>query len=167
MSMRWRVRRAEPTPHDVATLTRLLTAFDDEFDAPHDSATILAGRFERLLRGPHAFALLGSPAHALAPAGFALVTLRPVIWFDGPLATLDELYVAPDHRGQGLGSEMFAAMRHELVARGCEELHVNVDEVDEGARRFYESQGLVNVERAEDGRMLLFTGPVDPGPEAA
>lgn len=167
MSTRWRVRRAEPAPHDVAALTRLLVAFDDEFDTPHDGETILAGRFERMLRGQQAFALLGTPLHGLAPVGFALVTLRPAIWFDGPVATLDEFYVAPDHRGRGLGTEIFDAMRDELIDRGCPELHVNVDEVDAGARRFYEGQGLVNVERAEDGRMLLFIGSVDPGPDAA
>ncbi|QWC86298.1 GNAT family N-acetyltransferase [Nocardioidaceae bacterium] len=163
MSEHTDVRLARPATDDVEALAELLAAFDDEFGTAHDDQPVLAARFRRILTGDAAFALLahgvGGAARA-APVGFALVTLRPAIWFDGPVATLDELYVAPEERGAGHGTGLLAAVRAELRHRGCPELHVNVDEVDAGARRFYERHGLVNVEREEDGRMLLFVGPV-------
>ena len=75
--------------------------------------------------------------------GFALVTLRPSVYADGPVAVLDELYVRPDRRGGGTGTALVAAMRAELSARDCEEVQINVDSVDTGARRFYERLGFV------------------------
>ena len=58
------------------------------------------------------------------------------------------------------GTALVAAMRAELSARDCEEVQINVDSVDTGARRFYERLGFVNVERAEDGPMLCYIGQV-------
>lgn len=162
-----RIRRARAErDRDLRALARLLAAFDDEFDTEHDPEPVLAERFGRILRSEAAFALLAAPAGKGRPIGFALVTLRPAIWFDGPVATLDELYVEPPRRSAGFGTVLLACIGEELRRRGCPELHINVDEVDADTRRFYERHGLVNVEREEDGRMLLYTGQVDDLPGA-
>lgn len=91
-----------------------------------------------------------------SPLGFALVTLRPTAYHDGPLAVLDELYVAPAERGRGHGTELVRAMVDALGARGCGEIHINVDEDDVDARRFYESHGFRNNEPGADERMLCY-----------
>jgi len=151
---------------DGEALARLLRDFNAEFDTPTDPVGVVAGRFAAVVDGGAGFAVLVESGGGV-PLGFALVTLRPTVYYDGPLAVLDELYVVPDRRGGGLGSRLVAAMRAELVARGCEEVHVNVDSVDVDARRFYERGGFVNVERAEDGPMLLYVGPAEPPVEEA
>ncbi len=46
----------------------------------------------------------------------------------------------------------------EVRARGGGEMHINVDEVDTDARRFYERHGFVNIEPGSDSRMLLYIG---------
>lgn len=145
------------TAADAHLLARLLTDFNAEFDTDTDPLDVLAVRFERLLTGDAAFAVVA------AEEGFGLVTLRPSIWFDGLVGTLDELYVAPGRRDLGVGTALMAAVRDEARRRGCPEIHINVDEVDASARRFYERHGFVNVEREEDGRMLLYVGPSDEG----
>ncbi len=150
---------------DAEVLAGLLRDFNAEFDTPTDPVELVAARFARLIGGPAGFALLaeddgpGGPGGPTA-YGFALVTLRPSVYADGPVAVLDELYVRPDRRGGGTGPALVAAMRAELSARDCEEVQINVDSVDTGARRFYERLGFVNVERAEDGPMLCYVGPV-------
>ena len=147
---------------DAEVLAGLLRDFNAEFDTPTDPVDLVAARFARLIGGPAGFALLAEEDGPGGPMayGFALVTLRPSVYADGPVAVLDELYVRPDRRGGGTGTALVAAMRAELSARDCEEVQINVDSVDTGARRFYERLGFVNVERAEDGPMLCYVGPV-------
>lgn len=142
---------------DAEVLARLLVDFNEEFGTDTDPADVLAARFARILDDPDAFAVIASDG--LRDTGFGLVTLRPAIWFDGPVATLDELYVVPDLRDRGIGTALMDHVRSLLVERGCPELHINVDEVDTDSRRFYERHGFVNVEEGTDYRMLCYVGP--------
>ncbi|HEV2906467.1 MAG TPA: GNAT family N-acetyltransferase [Actinomycetota bacterium] len=92
--------------HDVA---ELLDAFNQEYGTPTPGPTVLAARLERLLAEGNVVALLaGEPAIAVA-----LMTMRPNVWYDGPVALLDELYVTPTRRGQGVGSALLR--RDEIV----------------------------------------------------
>ncbi|SIS18926.1 GNAT family N-acetyltransferase [Williamsia sterculiae] len=148
-------RRAHPD--DAATAATLLHAFNTEFDAPVPDVPTLTTRFAELLRRDDIliwFAIDGD-----RPFGFALVTLRPSVYFDGPLAQLEELYVEPQSRGRGAGQQMVAAMTAELVRRDHGEIHINVDEVDDGARRFYERHGFTNFE-SNGSRMLCYVRDV-------
>ena len=124
---------------------------------------MLARRFARILADPAVLALLARDRETDDATGFALVTLRPAIWFDGPVATLDELYVVPALRDRGIGNALLSRARAEVAARGCPEMHINVDEVDTDTRRFYERHGFVNVEPGTDYRMLLYTGSTGDG----
>lgn len=67
----------------------------------------------------------------------ALLTLRPNVWYDGPVALLDELYVEPERRGRGLDSALLAAAEAVTRQRGGELIEINVHGDDTGARRFY------------------------------
>lgn len=152
------VRLATTDPADVADVARLLHDFNTEFATPTPGATVLAGRLERLLSGNAVFAVLaGRPA-----IGVAVVSLRPNVWFDGPVALLDELYVAPDHRSQGIGGRMLGLVRQEAARRGAELLEINVDEGDTDARRFYERHGFTDIEPDSGERALYYQGPVVP-----
>lgn len=145
------VRRA--AIDDAATVARLLFDFNTEFGTPVEPVSVLAARFARILELDGVIALLAD-----GDSGFALITLRPAIWFDGPVAQLEELYVIPARRGHGLGTAMIQAAFRVTRERGAPEMHVNVDEVDVDARRFYERQGFANIEDADDGRMLCYIG---------
>lgn len=92
------------------------------------------------------------------------MTLRPAIWFDGPVAQLEELYVVPDRRGCGIGTGLVQAARRLVGDRGAPEIHINVDEEDTDARRFYERHGFVNIEPGTTFRMLCYVGPTTPPP---
>lgn len=118
-------------------VARLLHDFNSEFDTPTPGRDVLANRLRVLLDGDQTIAVLaGVPAVSVA-----LVTLRPNVWYAGPVALLDELYVVPELRGQGIGSTV---IEHVITtARGMqvELVEVNVDEGDVDARRFYEHHG--------------------------
>lgn len=118
-------------------MAELLDAFNREYDTPTPGPEVLAGRLRRLLAGESTVALLiGEPA-----VGFALMTLRPNVWSDGPVGLLDELYVAPDRRSQGLGTLLLRAAEDVVRERGGDLLEINVDGEDHDTRRFYERHG--------------------------
>ena len=139
-------------PAQAATVASLLDTFNREYDTPTPGTDVLTTRLVPLLAGDAMIALLtGDPAVA-----FALLTLRPSVWYDGPVSVLDELYVAPQMRGQGLGTALLAAAEAVVRQRGGELLEINVDGDDTDARRFYERHGYSNSEPGEEQPLLYY-----------
>jgi GNAT superfamily N-acetyltransferase len=141
------------TPEDAGVVGRLLWDFNTEFDSPTPSAEEFATRFARLLALDEVVVLLSGDAD---PTGFAYLTLRPAPYYDGPLAQLEELYVRPDLRDQGIGTALLQRALDLCRERSAGEMHINVDEVDTDTRRFYERHGFVNVAPGTDYRMLFY-----------
>ncbi|HWD69029.1 MAG TPA: GNAT family N-acetyltransferase [Solirubrobacteraceae bacterium] len=130
------------TVADAAEVAELLDRFNREFNAETPGEKVLAERLAALLAADLVYAFLaGKP-----PVGAALVTLRPNVWFDGPVALLDELYVIPERRDGGIGTRLLKAAEQECVRRGGRLLEINVDGEDTAARRFYERHGYSNRE---------------------
>ena len=143
-----RVSRALPS--DAATVAKLLHAFNTKFDTPVPDETTLTRRWEALLAREDVLVLLAGEV------AFAFLTLRPTPYWDGPLAQLEELYVAPAHRGHGTGSTLIDEACALSRSRGAQEMLINVDEIDHDARRFYERHGFSNYEIGQDYRMLCY-----------
>jgi GNAT superfamily N-acetyltransferase len=134
------------TAADAAIVARLLDAFNREFHAPTPGPEVLAARLRRLLAGTEVIAFLaGDPAVAVA-----LLTLRPNVWCDGPVGLVDELYVAPEARGHGIGAALLAAVESITRERGGELVEIAVDGSDTDARRFYERHGYTDTEARQD-----------------
>jgi GNAT superfamily N-acetyltransferase len=137
---------------DAAVLAQLLDEFNSEFGVATPGVCILTTRLTALLGRPDVIALLaGEPA-----VGLALLTLRPNVWYDGPVALLDELYVVPHQRNRGIGSALLAAAERTVRDRGCELLEINVDGQDVDARRFYERHGYSHTEPGQTEPMLYY-----------
>lgn len=145
------VRRG--TPADADLVGRLLFDFNTEFDTPTPDADTFAARFRRLLARDDVVVLLAGDG---GTDGFALLTLRPTPYADGPTALLEELYVRPDLRDRGIGSALLAEAMAVARGHGAEEMQINVDEVDTDTIRFYERHGFRNVLPGTDHRMLFF-----------
>jgi GNAT superfamily N-acetyltransferase len=140
------------TPDDADEVARLLHDFNTEFDTASPGTAVLAGRLRRLLAGDDTFAILaGTPAVALA-----LVTVRPNVWYAGPVALLDELYVVPRLRGQGIGSAVIDHLMAIAGERGIDLVEINVDEGDVDAQRFYVRHGFAATEAGSTERAFYF-----------
>lgn len=164
MSTEYVVRRVDTTTDtaaagtytaDTATLGRLLYDFNTEFGAPTPDAEEFAGRLRDQLPSYGMDAFLAEDDQGTA-TGFALVSSRPTPYFDGPLVQLEELYVLPRLRDQGIGTVMLDAVVEFARSEGSEEIHIGVDEIDTDTRRFYERHGFVNIQPGEDFRMLMY-----------
>lgn len=145
------------TPADAGDIARLLHDFNTEFDTPSPGAEVLAPRLSTLLAGDSTVAVLaGDP-----PVAVALVTLRPNVWYDGPVALLDELYVRPDLRSQGIGSAVVDLVIEICRERRVELVEINVDEADVDAQRFYERHGFSWIEPDTGERAFYFSRELD------
>lgn len=150
-------RRA--TPHDAARLAELLHAFNTEFDTETPGVEVLAERLRTLLGGTSTFAVLGGdPA-----VGLALVSLRPNVWSEGPVALLDELYVEPARRGGGVGGAVLRHMVEICRELGVAAIEINVDESDAAAMRFYERHGFSGVDPDSGERAFYFYRSLEVG----
>ena len=140
------------TPDDAEIVARMLHDFNTEFDVASPGVDVLAPRLRDLLAGEDTFAILaGDP-----PAGLALVTVRPNIWYAGPVALLDEMYVVPDRRDQGIGSAVIERLLALARERGYGMVEINVDEGDVDAQRFYRHHGFANTEDGSTERAFYF-----------
>lgn len=147
------VRMAEVA--DSVALGGLLYDFNTEFHTPTPTASEFADRFDRLLVSPELVAFLSEDERGRA-TGFALLTLRPTPYFDGPLVQLEELYVRQELRDRGIGAALLENAVAFARARRSEEMHIGVDEIDTDTRRFYERHGFINIQPEEDCRMLMY-----------
>lgn len=145
-----RPRRA--TRADAAVVAQMLHDFNAEFATPTPGADELRSRLTPLLAGDDVVVLLlGEPA-----SGLAVLSFRLNVWYHGPVAILDELYVRPGRRGHGLGSSLLAAACDLVLGRGGTLLEINVDGEDTEARRFYEAHGFTNTEPKRTDPMLYY-----------
>ena len=137
---------------DSDEIARLLHDFNTEFATPTPGFEVLARRLNSLLSGSDSFAVLaGAPAVAVA-----LATQRPNVWYDGPVVILDELYVVPALRNQGIGSAVIECLASECRARGVELIEINVDEADVDTQRFYERHGYSGLEETTGERAFYY-----------
>jgi GNAT superfamily N-acetyltransferase len=140
------------TVDEAEDIAGLLHDFNAEFDTPSPGVAALAGRLRVLLDGDDTFAVVaGAPLVSVA-----LVTLRPNVWYSGPVALLDEMYVVPDRRGQGIGSAVLEHFVSVARVRGVELIEINVDEGDVDTQRFYERHGFSSTERGSTERAFYY-----------
>lgn len=130
----------------------MLHDFNTEFETPTPGIDELTPRLARLLAGEDVVVLLaGQPA-----SGLAVLSFRLNVWYEGPVAILDELYVRPGLRGRRVGSALLAAACDQVRGRGGVLLEINVDGEDTDARRFYEARGFTNTEPNGTEPMLYY-----------
>ena len=143
-------RRA--TTADAAIVAQMLHDFNTEFGTPSPGPDELRTRLASLLAGDDVVVLLvGEPA-----TGVAVLSFRLNVWYKGPVAILDELYVRPGLRGHRLGSALLAAACDLVRNRGGELIEINVDGEDVDARRFYEARGFSNTEPNHTDALLYY-----------
>jgi len=132
------LRPAAPT--DVATLLRLIRALADyERLADQVRATeadLATALFES---PPRAGALIAEIADEAV--GFALWFYTFSTFTGRPGLYLEDIYVAPAHRGRGIGRAVFRHLARLAEAEGCARLEWAVLDWNTPARRFYAALG--------------------------
>ena len=144
------VRRA--TAADAADLGRLLHDFNSEFSSPTPDAETLAERIRGFIeRDDATFLLVGA-----GPDGLAEIRYRPTLYSEGLDSYLEELYVVPGRRGQGLGRALLEAAMETAREEGATRMDLGTSEDDKAARALYESAGFTDREGEPDGPQMLY-----------
>ena len=144
------IRRA--TPGDAAAVARLLHDFNTEFDDPTPGVEVLGERAKEMIAAGEMVVLLAGDG----PDGLAQLRCRRSVWSDGLDLYLEELYVVPELRGQGIGRALLEATLATGREAGATHVDLNTGETDSAARALYESAGFTNREGGEDGSSMLY-----------
>lgn len=144
------IRRASEA--DAAAVAQLLHDFNTEYGDYTPGVPTLTERLGELLAdGAIAVLLAGDP-----PTGFALLRLRPSLWAKAEDAYLEELYVIPDRRGEGIGGRLLDSAIELSRQMGANHFELTTGEDDRAARALYESRMLTNKEGGPDGPSMLY-----------
>ncbi|HEX7830010.1 MAG TPA: GNAT family N-acetyltransferase [Thermoanaerobaculia bacterium] len=133
------------TPDDLATLLRMHRAFYEEEGYPYTEEL-----FARALREVLANPALGRVLIIGDYTGYLIVAFGFSIEFGGRDAFLDELYVVPEARGQGLGTAAIDEAERVCRENDIHALHLEVEFTNESAKRLYARRGF-----AEHSRQLM------------
>lgn len=144
------IHRAEVA--DAAEIARLLHDFNTEFSDPTPGVETLTRRIGQLLEQGEVNVLLGGEG----PDGLALFRLRPSLWAEGVEAYLEELYVAPPRRGEGIGRALLEGVMQ--AAREADAIRIDLctGETDTAARALYVSCGFTNHEGGPGDPVMLY-----------
>ena len=138
-----RVRLA--VEQDIPVLLQLMESFNTFEHTPWEAHA--KERALRTLLGDASLGVVGLLIATEGPLGYFVITWGYDLEWDGRDAFLTELFLEPQARGRGLGTQ---AMHHlEAAARdhGARALHLMVRNENVVARRLYESQGYVSPPR--------------------
>jgi ribosomal protein S18 acetylase RimI-like enzyme len=140
------------TPSDAAEVARLLHDFNTEFDEPTPGVEVLGERVRELIASGTIVVLLAGAG----PDGLSQFRFLRSVWSSGLDLYLEELYVVPARRGNGIGRALLEATLATGREAGATHVDLNTGETDTAARALYESAGFTNREGGEDGPSMLY-----------
>jgi ribosomal protein S18 acetylase RimI-like enzyme len=137
---------------DADDVGRLLHDFNTEYDEYTPGPEAMGKRIAELLGSGDVTVLIGGTG----PDGLAVLRFRPSLWSETLDCYLEELYVVPDRRGQGLGGALMEAAIETARAEGARYMDLGTAETDTAARALYEKLGFSNREGKPDGPLNYF-----------
>ena len=105
-------------------MARLLHDFQVEYDEPSPGVEMLEERYGELIRNREMIVLLIGDG----PDGFAQLRFRPWVYSAGLHSYLEELYVVPELRGNGLGRALLEAAMETARGEGAEQMELGTSE---------------------------------------
>jgi ribosomal protein S18 acetylase RimI-like enzyme len=114
---------------------------DDPEEGPYDEA--LSFPAMRELLADHSFGRVWLIRSGSETAGYVVLTLCYSVELGGRYAFVDELFVAGEFRGRGIGSAALRLVAAEARALGVRALSLEVTRSNATARRLYARNGFV------------------------
>jgi ribosomal protein S18 acetylase RimI-like enzyme len=144
------IRRA--TAGDADDVARLLHEFNSEYEEHTPGVEALTEHARSLLAAGEITVLFAGEG----PDGFCLLRFHRSIYNGRPDAYIQELYVVPGRRGEGLGRALLEAALNAAREAGAPHVELTTSEDDTEALSLYESSGFTNREGGLDGPRMLY-----------
>jgi ribosomal protein S18 acetylase RimI-like enzyme len=139
-------------PEDAEDVARLLIAFRNWTGRSEPDDESFRASVRRLLEDPGTeYLLAGDPL-----AGVAQLRYRYAVWHASEDCWLEDLYVADEARGSGLGRALVEAAFERGRERGCARVQLDVNEANTAALALYTSLGFTAADPS--GARNLFMG---------
>ncbi|GLH74576.1 N-acetyltransferase [Geothrix limicola] len=91
-----------------------------------------------------------------AAIGYVLQRYRFSMWAAGLEATIEDLFVSPDHRQGGVGRRLIAFALEQARAKGCATVCLDTNEHNAASTRIYTQLGFNAVSKRWNGRQIFF-----------
>ena len=139
---------------DVPLILEFIRRLAEYERLAHEVAATEAG-LRQWLFGDRPYAEVVIAEYDRQPVGFALFFHNFSTFLGRPGIYLEDLFVAPEHRGRGVGRALLRHLARLAVERGCGRLEWWVLDWNEDAIRFYRGVGAVPM---EDWTVFRLTG---------
>jgi GNAT superfamily N-acetyltransferase len=128
------IRKAKKS--DLPAIGKLLEDLTNAMDDTEGIETGIAIKTcERLMDDTSSHILVA--AMEGTPVGLINLTIRQTILHRSPSALIDELVVAEEYRGKGVGKQLVLAALEKCRQLGCCEVEVSTEKTNSKAREFY------------------------------
>jgi len=130
---------------NIGQLLVLIHDFYQHFDYPYQEAEkrlTLENLFERPTAGR--IYLIQTNQKVV---GYVYLSFYFSLEFGGRTAFIDELFVIPGDRGQGIGSKVIDLVEQKCLALNLKALHLESERTNEGATALYLKLGFVDYDR--------------------
>jgi ribosomal protein S18 acetylase RimI-like enzyme len=130
----------EADENDLPAIVELLAKLASSLqDARTPDQQQLISNCLSIIHHPHSRILLAKQDHETI--GMLSISMRRTALHPAPSALIDELIVAEEHRGKGIGSSLLTAAIDMCRQIGCCEVEVSTEMSNENARAFYTASG--------------------------
>ena len=130
----------EATKSDLPAIGKLLEDLTNAMDNTEGIDTGIALKTcEHLLNDASSYFLVAAMDET--PVGFINFTIRQTILHRSPSALIDELVVAEEYQGKGVGKQLVLAAIEKCRQLGCCEVEVSTEKTNLKARKFYKRYG--------------------------
>ncbi|MFM2483796.1 GNAT family N-acetyltransferase [Celerinatantimonas yamalensis] len=130
----------QATPDDVPTILPLVDSYWDFEEISGFEQERVAAQLTCLLSNPN----LGAGWIAIVDGvavGYLLAVHLFSLEYLGLTAEIDEFFVLPSQRGNGIGAKLLTVAESEFVQRGCTNMSLQLSRGNNSARDFYHSLG--------------------------
>jgi ribosomal protein S18 acetylase RimI-like enzyme len=143
------------SPNEASTVARLLVRFRDHYGRSSPSEESFLTSVQQLIGRSDTEFWLAAAEHPAPATGICQLRFRHSVWTAAEDCWLEDLYVAPEARGLGLGRALVQRTLDRARERGCHRVELDTNEDNHQAIGLYRSLGFSDTAKGAS-RSLFF-----------